>query len=145
CRTPVREIALLHEADRSWEKVLLSPDSNLPLDIDCDLLHFIFDIDIMDAREICLNLRGITINYSVKDAQISIGETVLDLPLRNNCIQGEILLDRTSLELYADNGRASIAMCFIPDANKRDVSVCATGGAANINTLHVLSLHSSWE
>ena len=53
-------------------------------------------------------------------------------------------MDRTSLEVFASDGRVSMTSCFLPKAEERSLEVYAAGGAARIVSLKVYELRPAW-
>jgi sucrose-6-phosphate hydrolase SacC (GH32 family) len=56
----------------------------------------------------------------------------------------EILVDRTSIEIYANGGRVYMPMGATAPQGKRSVEVYAKGGAGRIVSLAVHKLRSIW-
>jgi fructan beta-fructosidase len=55
-----------------------------------------------------------------------------------------ILVDRTSIETFADDGRVSLTSCFLPKAEAKPLSFVVKGGGATIRSLVVHELKSAW-
>ena len=55
----------------------------------------------------------------------------------------EILVDRTSIETFANDGETSLSACFLP-TDDRLVVECAQG-PATVRSLQVFELESIWE
>ena len=55
-----------------------------------------------------------------------------------------ILLDRTSIEVFGNDGRVPMTTCFLPKPDK-SVEAFARGGAAKIVSLQVYELQSAWK
>ena len=55
----------------------------------------------------------------------------------------EILVDRTSIETFANDGEASLSACFLPSDDR--LAVECTQGPATIRALRVFELESIWK
>jgi sucrose-6-phosphate hydrolase SacC (GH32 family) len=112
-RYPIREIETLHAKEHRLTDVALTPDKPLPLPTASDLLDIETEIELGTATEITLTIRGQRLTYSTKDQTLeALGKAPLKLP--NNRLHLRILLDRTSIETFADHGRVSLTSCYLP-------------------------------
>ena len=55
----------------------------------------------------------------------------------------EVLIDRTSIETFTNDGAASMSKCFLPTEN--GFTLRATGDRAVIKQLKLIYLKSAWE
>jgi hypothetical protein len=55
----------------------------------------------------------------------------------------EIIVDRTSIEVFANNGEFSYSRCFLPDAG--GITLAAAGGAVGVHPATVHPLRSLWD
>jgi sucrose-6-phosphate hydrolase SacC (GH32 family) len=93
-------------------------------------------------------LRGVTIQYIPgllrcmdRTAPVSLVEGRLKL---------RVLVDRTSVEVFANDGAASISTCYLPpegdkEKEKLKPQLYAERGEARIVSLRVSKLHSVWQ
>jgi sucrose-6-phosphate hydrolase SacC (GH32 family) len=143
CRSPVRELRSLYKNECTTEGTRLVPGKKFFLPTDSGLLHLKIEMDIGDASEIEFYVRGAKINYSVREQQFMILEKI-DFPAPNGRIQWEVLIDRTSLEIFNDSGCASAAYCFMPHDADEEISLSVNGGSAKLTKLHIYELSSAW-
>lgn len=66
------------------------------------------------------------------------------LPLRGGKLSLRILLDHSSVEVFADGGRAVMSARVFPEASADGLSLCATGGAAWLASGALWPLQSTW-
>jgi sucrose-6-phosphate hydrolase SacC (GH32 family) len=143
-RNPAREIELLHAEERRWTDVALSPGDNPLADMSGELFDIRADIEMGDAAEVGLVVRGETITYDAKSkALTALGRA--PLTLTDGRLQLRLLVDRTSIETFADGGRISLTSCFLPRARENGLAVFARGGTARVKSLIVYKLKSSWQ
>ncbi len=55
-----------------------------------------------------------------------------------------VLVDRTSLETFGNDGKLSMSSCFLADAENRSLEVYTVGGDVRVVLLKVHELKSSW-
>jgi len=56
----------------------------------------------------------------------------------------QILLDRTSMELFVERGRTSASFCHLPEAWDVPIEIYAEGGSVTFPSLSVRELSSAW-
>ncbi|MBA3272298.1 MAG: GH32 C-terminal domain-containing protein, partial [Chthoniobacterales bacterium] len=66
------------------------------------------------------------------------------LKLENGRLTLELLVDRASIETYANGGRVSLTSCFVPKLASRKIELFTRGGSATIISLDVHDLRSAW-
>ena len=59
-------------------------------------------------------------------------------------IKLHILVDRTSIEIFANDGQIAMCSCFVPDPLNRSLGLFAKGGTAQVKSLNVWKLRSTW-
>jgi sucrose-6-phosphate hydrolase SacC (GH32 family) len=143
--TPIREIQLLHGKRREWSDLTLAPGGENPLSA---LAGEFFDIEAEfevkpavagNARTFGLEIRGERVAYSTADRRLTaLGSAPLEL--KDGVLRLRVLVDRTSLETFANDGQAALAGCFLPPANKKHLAVFAEGGSVRIRSLRVTEL-----
>jgi sucrose-6-phosphate hydrolase SacC (GH32 family) len=141
---PVKEIELLYQEVRNLKNIHLSDQTVLPTD-GHDLLDIQTVIEVGDADEIELNLRGIPLIYDVNKQEISFLERTTQLKTKNGNIQMRVLLDRTSVEIYAADGLVYIPYGVIPEDHNTVCFLQARGGTSLARTIKIIKLVSSWE
>jgi len=144
CREPVKEIAKLHVREHTWKNVTLHPGENPLAGFSGELLDIRAEIEPGAASEVGLRVRGEPVSYSVAGGKLSSLGSDAPLAPVNGRIQLQILLDRTSLEVFGNDGRVSFTSCFLPKPENRSLEVYATGGVAKIVSLRVFELRSIW-
>jgi sucrose-6-phosphate hydrolase SacC (GH32 family) len=63
----------------------------------------------------------------------------------NGRLQLRVLVDRSSIETFANGGRISLTGCFLPKEGQARLALRATGGVARVRSLVVYELKSSWQ
>lgn len=142
--TPVKEIERLHAKSHQWKDVTLEPGGENPLaGLKGDLFHIRAEFELGDAQVVGFRIRGEPVSYNVKDGTLT-ALGAAPLAPRDGRIELELLVDRTSIETYANDGRVSLSSCFLPRQANKSVEVFAHGGNARIVALEVHELKSVW-
>ncbi len=167
-RFPVREMASLYENNYSWRDIMLTEGENLFKDLNGDLYDIDIEIDYLNSSSFEINLRGARIYYDVEKKKITcegpvvennivpdkwksdsvpksehlnkLGEASLS-PVEGK-IQLRILVDRTSIEVFGNNGQIVITSCFLPEDEK--IYSFTSEDKTKIISTNVHSLKSAW-
>ena len=109
CRAPIREIESIRGKHYKWSnEILVDGDELLLSGINHDLIEIIAVFDLTDATspEFGFHLRDAVIYYYVAASQLTVWHNNISktatLKPDNNKISMHILLDRTSMEVYAN-------------------------------------------
>ena len=141
---PVKEIELLHEKEHALSNATLKPGENPLKDISGDLFHIVAEVEPGKAKAFGFDIRGNKIQYSVAEKTITSLGRKAPLSVKDGKVKLELLVDRTSIELFGNAGRVQMATCFLPDLANRSIGVFAEGGEAKIVSLKVYELKSAW-
>lgn len=151
-RKPITEIEKLHGKHYNWENKILIPglDKNILKKVDGDCLHIIAEFDINTSDNFGFMVRhdkkkpGTEILYNVKRGVLTVlGSTVPLMPIDNK-IKLEILLDRSSIEIYANDGQSVVSNCFTPDEGAEGLVLFTNGGELEIKKLDIYKMNSAW-
>ncbi len=144
CRLPVREIETLRETECAFRNEMLEPGKNLLVGISGDLFDISAEIEIKDASGIEIKALGETIGYSAEDGKLTCLGRTADLSPVDGRIKLRLLVDRTSIEVFANDGKVCMTSCFLPTAERSGLSLEARGGPARVLSLRVYKLRSAW-
>ena len=144
-REPVSEIESLHGTVHTWADVILEPKENLLQGLAGDLLHIRAEVELRTGAGFCFEVNGQKIEYSGESRTVSCLGCDAPLAPRDGRIILEILADRTSLEVFGNNGRVSLSSCFLPDVTDRAPVFRAVGAPLEIVSLEVHELRSIWK
>ena len=140
---PVAEIAKLYGKSKTWSNVPLAPGENLLADIDGDVFDIAAEVEAGSATGFGFTVRGIPVHYDVAGKRLSgLGTAVL--PANNGRIKVRILVDRTSLEVYGNDGQVAMTSRCLFKPENRSLAIFAEGGSAKIVSLEVHPLESVW-
>lgn len=151
-RQPVREIEKLYGKSQKWEKENLIPglNNNLIKKVKGELFHIKGQFDLKTCNSFGFLLRmnrknlGTELLYNVKRQTLTIlGHTVPVEPIDNK-IYLDILIDRSSIEVYVNNGRAVVTSTFTPEPGALEYILFNTGGELMVDKLEFIELNSAW-
>jgi len=174
CRLPVREIERLHAKEYSWADRVVQPGENLLAGVQGELFDICAEIEVgpaadvgpavpaatpplspsgrgaggegipTEAKHVSLILRGEPLTYSVTDKRLTcLGRAATLAPVGGR-IKLQVLLDRTSIEVFGNDGCVSMTSCFLPRADTKPLALQTTGGPVKIVSLKVYELRSAW-
>jgi len=141
---PVREIELLHGKKHAWFDETLRESENLLKEISGDLFHIRAEFQVGKAREFGFKIRGISVAYDVKGEKLACRGKTATLKPAAGRVHLEILVDRTSIEIFANRGRIYMPIGIIPPDDDRSLKVFTVGDESRINSLEVWELRSAW-
>jgi sucrose-6-phosphate hydrolase SacC (GH32 family) len=142
---PVKEIEKLHGKEFALADKTIKPDENLLSNLSGELFDIRAEIEPGTAKEVGFDLRGIKVRYNTGEKKLYLEKASTPLELVNGRITLQILLDRTSIEVFANNGLMNLNYCFVPDDAKTALSLYADGGEAKLVSLRAYELRSIWE
>jgi len=143
-RQPVREIENIHQKEHIWNDGVLISGEKLLSGISGDLFDIRAEFELGKATEFGVNVRGEKVQYNVVNSQLSCLGRTATLKPNGNKIKLQILVDRTSIEVFGNDGRISLSSCFLPNLDNKSLGVYANGGDMKIVSISVHELRSVW-
>jgi sucrose-6-phosphate hydrolase SacC (GH32 family) len=144
CTLPVKELDKLHGNHRAWSDLALKPGEKALDGLSGDLFDIRLDIEPQNAAEVGLKVRGTPIQYNVKEKKLSCLGTSAPVELVNGRLAFRVLVDRSSIEIFAADGRINMAYCFLPPEGDKSLAVFSQSGEAKVRSLDVWELTSTW-
>lgn len=151
-RKPVKEIELLHGKHFNWENKNLIPgiNENILSKVSGDCLHIIAEFDLKTSDSFGFKIRknrkneGTEIMYNVKRGTLSVLNSTVPIVPVKNILTLNILIDRSSIEIFANDGQTVISNCFTPLEGADDILLYTTGGELGINKMDIYKMESAW-
>jgi len=137
-RLPVREVEGLHASEEKWNKTELKSGETIKLAKSGDLFRIKADVTIPEGAKLTFSLRGFPVVLTSKAMEAGTGAKSAQGPLENL----EILVDRASVESFANDGELSCTRNFEP--REEGLSVKAEGEGVIIRSMAVYELKSMW-
>jgi fructan beta-fructosidase len=142
---PVREIEALHARKHVWKDLALKEGENPLSGISGDLFDIRAEFKVGNAAQFGFYVRGIPVIYDAKSRQLNCPPCGAPLQPENGKIRLQLLVDRTSIESYGNNGRLYMPVGVIPSDQIKSLDVFTRGGATRLTSLEVYELKSAWE
>lgn len=148
CRNPIGEISLLHQRTFSLRDYLLQPGTDPLAQVEGELFDVELELDL--GRSSCsgfsLDLRGTRLSYTPADGRLSLScGAQMEVAPREGKLHLRVLVDRMSVEVFANHGELSLTHCVQAAHTLPPLSIQATGGPASISSLEVRELDSIWQ
>jgi len=146
---PIKEMETLRRTPHGWSDLELKPGLENPLALlTGDLWDICAEIELNGAKEIGFKVRGRTIAYTVKEKSaeslLRSAELSAVMPPRDGKIKLRILVDRTTVEIFGNDGEVVIPTCFLPEESDQTFELFVAGGTAKIVSLAIYPMHSAW-
>ncbi len=141
---PVKEIETLYGKDWHLDNVEIVDGKNALPEVTGDLFDISAEIDPGSASEITFNIRGTPVTYKPAENTIRCINTGPLHPVGGK-VRFRILVDRSSIEVYGNDGQMALSNCFFPPSGDRSITLAAGGGTAKVVKLEVHELKSAWE
>ena len=145
CREPIKALESLHGEGKAWQNLSVRPGDNPLAGLTDDTLDLQADIDLGGAQAVQFGVRGETVRYSVAEKKLEVAGIKAPLRLSGSRLRIRILVDRSSIEVFADEGQVSASRVVFFDAAKRDVSLRSEGGDVQVSSLVVYPVKSIWK
>lgn len=156
---PVKEIEQLHQQAYQWANLTLQQANDKLAEIDAELLHVKCEIENINAIAYSIIFDDDVLYYTLKPNYFYYNEEARDaesfrikyLPeLGSNTMWYEFIVDRTSLEVFVDQGRFTMILPRILNSRNRGMRFAAGDGGQpindiKINKLEVYEMQSIWE
>jgi sucrose-6-phosphate hydrolase SacC (GH32 family) len=145
---PIKEIEALRRTPRSWKNLELKPGENPLAGISGELWDICAEIDPGTAKEVGFRVRGRTVVYTARErtrnGALSSANLSAQMGLKKGKLHLRVLVDRTSVEAFGNDGEVVIPACFLPEDNDRNLEVFASGGVATVISLDAYPMRSAW-
>lgn len=143
-RRPIREIQLLHDDSRRWTDLELRPGQNPLAQVRGGLFDIRAELAPGATGHIRLVAYGVPVDYDAVAQTVSCGGKSIKLAAVDGPVKLQFLVDRTSLEIFANDGLSSMTYLFLPVKADAELAMVARDAPARIVSLEVHHLHSIW-
>ena len=140
-RTPVKELTKLRDKTTRFKD--LSVDGMAPLPgVSGDALEVELTFVPGDAKRVGIRLGGMEVAYDAGTRRLTAGGRSAFAPLsaKGKELRLRVFLDRTSLDVYAADGAATLVSHVDPPTTNTEVSLFSEGGAATVKGVTVYTL-----
>ena len=162
---PVNELDTIAEEAQQFKNVTISDGLFTDENLEGTTYKIEADIQLNDADRVGFNLRKgdeeqTIVGYNVMDKKLFVDRRnsgdisfhedfaadfqTAPLRLKENILTLEILVDRSSVEVFTGNGERSITNRIFPGESSTGIEIFSEGGAAEVLNLDFLDLQSTW-
>jgi sucrose-6-phosphate hydrolase SacC (GH32 family) len=141
---PVKEIKLIQGKELTWTNEQLKPRQNLLSNLKGELYDIEAEFEVGDATEFGFIIRGVPVVYSVKENKLFSEDLKAVLEPQDGKIKLRLLIDRLSIEVFANDGRVYMPIRALDMESKREFRVFTRGGRTNIEEMTVYEMKSIW-
>jgi len=145
CAVPAREIEKLRAKEHALKDAAVKDGEAVVSSAAGELLDIQAEFELGDAKEFGVAVRGATVAYDVAKGQLRCQKCSGPLPADQGKVRLRILVDRTSIEVFGNDGLLYMPVGSIQPEDNRRVEVFAKGGSAKLTALQVYELRSVWE
>jgi len=136
-------IAKLRTDAKTWKDLVVKSGDNPLAEVRGDVLEIRAEIDLSAAKGFTLGVRGKTIGYAA-GGKIEFDGLKVEAPASVSRVALQMLVDRSSIELFLDRGRASISRSLFFDPARQDFSLTSDGGEVRVVSMEVNRLKPVW-
>jgi sucrose-6-phosphate hydrolase SacC (GH32 family) len=137
----VHAIVAIYETESVWgNRVLSSAPEVLSTH---DLLDIELHCVVSNASKVTITIRGEPLTYDEDSTTLNLLGKSAPLPLNEGRLKLRVLVDRTSIEVFAGDGQVSMTSSFTPDVANTQTTL--SGSDVTVSTLTVHELRSTWE
>jgi sucrose-6-phosphate hydrolase SacC (GH32 family) len=140
-RWPVKEIEDLYIKSYRFKNLSAGKAVKKLAGINAELMDLSIDFEPVSSMKI--SLRGLDITYEKSSETITFRKSKLSAPAINGKVKLRVLLDRATIELFANEGAAVSTNYAVPVEDNLNISISAEGNL-KINSLIINELKSSW-
>ncbi|MHC4249645.1 MAG: glycoside hydrolase family 32 protein [Planctomycetota bacterium] len=141
-RYPVPAIEKLHTERVELNEVTLGPGEGPLCDVSGDLFDIRMEVESGGATEFGVRLHDQAITYA-RGRLSCLGASANVAPVKGR-LRLRILVDRASIEVFANDGEASLSSCFLPKQKDTGLTFYAKDGEVRVRSLVVAKLKSAW-
>ena len=142
---PVKEIKSLHAQAHTWTDAALKPGQELLSGIEGELFDIDAEFEIGKAEAFGFLINGYSVAYHIDENLLSCDDEKARLKPIAGAIHLRILVDRASIEIFANDGLVYMPMRALPQAGAKSISVFSKGGNTTLMNLRINELNSIWK
>jgi fructan beta-fructosidase len=162
---PVRELSQLRKNIHTWKNQWITPKTNLLSDIKGETLEIQAEFQLDTAKEFGFKVRKgseeeTVIGYNTDNKTLFVDRTKsgqtdfsehfpgvyqAKMEPENNTVQLRILVDRSSVEVFGNDGETVLTNQIFPNLKSQGLELFTEGGNVKLKTLKIYHLKSTWK
>jgi sucrose-6-phosphate hydrolase SacC (GH32 family) len=140
----VKELERLRAARHASSALTLAPGANALAGIRGDLFDLRAQFTVGNAGEVRFVIRGVPVVYDAAKQELVCRDRRNPLPPVNGKVRLQVLVDRTSLEIFGNDGLLYMPMAGEFARDDRSLSLTVTDSALRFSFLEANELKSIW-
>jgi len=141
---PVKELSRLHAGRQTWRRFELAPGENPLAKVEGDLFDLRAEFAAGSTGEVRFEVRGVPVVYSAATQELICKDRRGPLRPVDGKIVLQILVDRTSLEIFGNHGALYMPIGAGFDPQKQGLAVKTTEAPVHFDSLEVFGMKSIW-
>jgi fructan beta-fructosidase len=141
---PVDELKSLRQTSRTMTNIKVTQETALRSDVGGELLDVELELQGTPDATVCLTVRGIPVMFDFQKHELSCRKVVAPLEPIDGRFRLRVLVDRGSIEIFGNDGRAAISVAAMPRPTDQSVELSTNGGDLILYSLEVRRLASAW-
>lgn len=144
---PIAEIQRLHGTARTWPDTTLGEQPfSITGGIEGQQIDLRFEIDLGSASSVEFQLGEEQFTYDAASRTLRCRKNSAVLaPLENSRLKFRVLIDRTVVELFANDGEATMTYTALPTTDSPRLEFRAVGGPATLQKCEAHTVRSIWK
>jgi sucrose-6-phosphate hydrolase SacC (GH32 family) len=141
CKWPVKEIETLYAGERT-----VTAAHFVPRVLPGETFDLEAEIDFTGVSSAGVDVQGNKVIWA-REGKLSVMGTVVDVaPPEREKARLRLLIDRTSVEVFANGGQVTVSQCFLPDRDPRQIVLFTRGeDGKSAVTWKVREIKSAWK
>jgi sucrose-6-phosphate hydrolase SacC (GH32 family) len=139
---PVKEIENLYVKSSKFNNLKGNEMAKKLGDIEAELIDM--SIEFIPTGSLTLTIRGIDVKYNKRKEEFTIGKRSIAAPAIDGKVKLRLLLDRASIELFANDGAAVATSYAVPASDNKSILI-SDADDMKINSIIINELKSSWK
>jgi fructan beta-fructosidase len=142
-REPIRQIENLYISEQTWTNLTVDSGEKKMSEIQDELLDLKTEMESAGAEEYGIVVHGQTLRYFPSRHELQVGSVTAPLTLADNKLRLRILVDRSSVEIFANEGEVTFSLVDL-EKKSQDIEFFAKGGKVKVTRLEANRLESIW-
>lgn len=142
CREPVKKIASLYRESETLKNHTLKTGDVYCSHLEGELFDVSLEVKATEQTSFTLNICGQEIIYA--QGKFKSLDREAELAPCDGMVRLRILVDRTSLEFFGNNGDVSLSQCYLQAKGNQSVKLATNNPMLQINHFTIHRLGSSW-
>jgi len=143
---PVKEIESLYTETHTWKDITVEDANNALKEIKGDLLDITVVFETKENKgKFGISAKDLTLYYDVRKEQLRCKDKETTLKSEEGKVALRLLIDRSSVEIFGNNGLLYMPMSHICDNNDAGIEILSKAGNIKIAELTIHELASAWE